>query len=232
MTFNIHSIVRLGKVSSIPQDAVENSWSFISTAASDIALATALDDIDTKLIDFYTGVDGTFGGVNGFLGQSISTAAGAHTITHYDVTGHLSGTPAGSPIRTPTTWTTATIGAGNQADELAACLSFHADYTTDVEFGVGTRPRARDRGRVYLGPLDTNAKSEDATTHEAFVSLAARNAFAAAAVRLGADADPGWAVWSRSNAAMSLVVGGWIDNAFDVQRRRGNKATSRTTFVT
>jgi hypothetical protein len=41
---------------------------------------------------------------------------------------------------------------------------------------------------------------------------------------------PSWSVWSRKNANTKLVTGGFVDNAFDTQRRRGEKASGRQTW--
>ena len=41
-----------------------------------------------------------------------------------------------------------------------------------------------------------------------------------------------WVLWSRANNAMFNVVGGWVDNAFDTIRKRGNAPTARTTWGT
>ena len=51
-----------------------------------------------------------------------------------------------------------------------------------------------------------------------------------AATTLMASIDPTWAVWSRHDALARAVVGGWCDDAWDVQRRRGEVAVVRTTF--
>jgi hypothetical protein len=57
---------------------------------------------------------------------------------------------------------------------------------------------------------------------------------AAAGLQLKTDHGTGgnmrWAVWSRVNHAMYEVTGGFIDNEFDTQRRRGEVSTARSTF--
>jgi hypothetical protein len=40
-----------------------------------------------------------------------------------------------------------------------------------------------------------------------------------------------WVVWSEADQDAGSVFDGWIDNAFDTQRRRGVQASSRTTWV-
>jgi hypothetical protein len=40
-----------------------------------------------------------------------------------------------------------------------------------------------------------------------------------------------WCVWSVADQIAVPVANGWIDNAFDVQRRRGVDYTSRTLWA-
>lgn len=110
--------------------------------------------------------------------------------------------------------------------EVACCLSFQMERAS----GVNMR---RGRGRVFLGPL----------AYVAGVSSSGRpdNAFYGA-VRTGAQAlldasgtDPlyEWAVVSEATgAAIAIPVhDGWIDDAFDTQRRRGIAPQSRVVFT-
>jgi hypothetical protein len=39
-----------------------------------------------------------------------------------------------------------------------------------------------------------------------------------------------WVVRSDTTGATAPVTDGWVDNAFDTQRRRGNRATQRNVF--
>ena len=115
----------------------------------------------------------------------------------------------------------------NLPSEMAVCLTYHTAYLTDPEFGPGgTRPRARDRGRLYLGPL-RDAIRLLATDNEPILDPDWNQAFGAAAARLVADVDTTWVQWSRRNVSTNVVSAGWVDNAFDVQRRRGPDATAR-----
>lgn len=117
--------------------------------------------------------------------------------------------------------------------ECAAVLSYHG------AFGSGIN-KARRRGRVYIGPLNTSAVSAQSgrvlLTAQAILDI--KNA--ANALMAAGDVDKKWATFSPTSVAggMSIadatndVVGGWVDNAVDIQRRRGVKATARQSFGT
>ena len=119
--------------------------------------------------------------------------------------------------------------------EVASCLSFQAA----AEAG---QPAARRRGRIYLGPLGTNTGSQltgstDFRPTQAFIDavLAAAKVMATGtggAARLSiysprsdplGDSGPDLA-W---NDAVTLSM----DNAFDIQRRRGAAPTVKTSLA-
>lgn len=126
-------------------------------------------------------------------------------------------------------------GGGNDLPaELAICLSFHGDYTLIPEHGAGgTRPKARWRNRVFLGPITDFGTTPDGTTSEILISSQCRTDLTKAAGKLQtalAGHGVNWVTWSPTDWAAHPVVGGWVDNAVDVQRRRGIAATAKTTF--
>lgn len=220
-------IVKLPAKSSIPADTVQHSWAFESSVGD----ATHRASIATALQNFYNNVpSGGTVAPGAYLSDTVSRTTSPFVV-FYDVTSSLTGTRHGSPVDE------ITFGAGLPAasgaalpSEMAACLSFHGDYGTDVEFGVGTRPRARDRGRMFFGPLLQLAMDQDATTRRPRLTSAFRTNLTLAMGTLAAIADPFWAVWSRRAIAFKNVTGGWVDDAFDVQRRRGEAPVVRSTF--
>lgn len=113
-------------------------------------------------------------------------------------------------------------GGNPLPSEVAVCLSFQAAQ-------VSGTPQARRRGRIYLGPLgasglDTNGRP----------TSACRSAASAVGASILADSVSNggwsWVVWSPTTGTSSIVTNGWVDNAFDIQRRRGVAPTLRTTF--
>lgn len=118
--------------------------------------------------------------------------------------------------------------------EVAICMSFAADPIS------GVNPQ-RLRGRVFLGPVANNQVVLSAG--QPYITSAARTAIATAGAALlvprGEEPGPkvSWAIYSPTTDATSSiddafndVQSGWVDNAFDTQRRRGPKATERELF--
>lgn len=110
-------------------------------------------------------------------------------------------------------------------EEVALCVSFH-----------GAPPiTARRRGRVYIGPLNINCLDGGGTSTSSnpvrpsglFVTTL-QNCFS---TFLGNDAGDWWVVRSETSGLSTPIVGGWIDNSFDTQRRRGVESSVRTTWV-
>jgi hypothetical protein len=115
--------------------------------------------------------------------------------------------------------------------EVAVCLSFHAAYQSG-------EPKARRRGRIFLGPVAESAAEIVNNVVRPKASWRTAICNAAEAMRVAGDTDKFWAVYSPTadaagdslDDATNDVVGGWVDNAFDIQRSRGQAATARTTF--
>jgi len=105
--------------------------------------------------------------------------------------------------------------------ELSMCVSFQAVKQSGV-------PQARRRGRVYIGPLKASANSAGRPAS----GIASTLATAANALLLSSqgDTDWSWVVYSRTNEAFAEVNDGWVDNEFDIQRRRSFSVTDRETF--
>lgn len=126
--------------------------------------------------------------------------------------------------------------------EVSLCLSFHGDLTADLEVVPqepegpkgDLHPKARKRGRVYLPYASNWSTSVDAggvvrpntTLRETVCAMG--TALKNNAALAGANID--WAVFSKTSGTLVPVVGGWCDDEFDTQRRRGATRTTRTTF--
>lgn len=217
--------------SGLVEDQVVNTFPFLTTA--DPATTAEMDTANGYLADFYNGVGATSGStVANLIGTQLDRGANKAHVRWYNIPiAEMDGSPHGSPVHE----TFFTLGASqggetNLPSEVAIVLSYHSPLT-DLQQELGaTRPAARARGRLYIGPLCTLARTVDATTNKAKVSTVAQNTLSDAAVRLMAHGDPNWAQWSRKNMLFAEVVGGFVDDAFDTQRRRGERATARTSF--
>lgn len=112
-------------------------------------------------------------------------------------------------------------------EEVALCLSYSAALES------GTNP-ARRRGRIYLGPWATSAITATTVTGnysrplgDLIAGIAQGAQELAAANTLGAQ----WVVWSRVDQEANEIVQGYVDNAWDTQRRRGARSSGRTPFT-
>lgn len=110
--------------------------------------------------------------------------------------------------------------------EVSAVASFQANR----EAGV---PQSRRRGRIYLGGLNAawfvpSTSSTPARLEPAMLTRCA-TAFEAFRDQVGATSAR-WAVWSPTDQAASLITNGWMENDPDTQRRRGGKASLRTSW--
>lgn len=209
--------------SGIQRDFVQNSFVFQSVGSDPIDLGV---DAMLSLQTFYTSI-------GPWLSPVLQRVNQVHELLVYDIAGELAA--AGSGIGSPIDGVVFAIPAANTTvglpGEVAVCLSYRAEIAGAPVEGPGgtTRPRSRRTGRVYLGPLCTQALAEappDATRP----APSMRNDFLAAGADLRDNADHFWCVWSRVDNQLRAVQEVWVDNAFDTQRRRGTAPTSRVTL--
>lgn len=215
--------VTLNMTSGLSADAVNNDFVF-QTAN----LTTDIDTIENALDAFYNDNDApAIFSIASRLSSRVSRLAGGLVYDFYDITTFLDGSPHGSPFDTRSSQlldaSSATLSLPSEA---AIVLSFHADLTGVPEEVGATRPRARRRGRVFIGPLNANA-----TTDAGLVEDQIRISVNAAGNFLKDSSGVDWRVWSRMDATTRAVVGGSVDNAFDTQRRRGIDATASSSFT-
>lgn len=106
-------------------------------------------------------------------------------------------------------------------EEVAACLSF--------KVGTGPAPATR-RGRIFLGPLRQSVLDYDENLSPRLHSVAI-GAFVSLGQKIfdnSAAAGFSWSVYSRKLNEALPVGTIWVDHAFDTQRRRGQRATLRS----
>lgn len=200
-------------------------------------------------------IGGFYQTLSQYWGRGVTRTAPSYHIDVYDLTGHLDGSPHGSPVGTFADPTGFTIDAGVAIPaEAAACISYTATgYTAAFEHGpevsiqtrdsaddVGapvthlgkSRPRAHLRGRVFLGPLTSAVLGLDTFQNALLAPTYITAVLAAETSMRSALSAVAWPlqVWSRVDGAVHAVEGGWMDNRIDVQRRRRIKATARTVF--
>lgn len=108
-------------------------------------------------------------------------------------------------------------------EEVALCLSYHGEY-------VSGEPPSRYRGRIYTGPFAAGALDTSDNVSRPAGALVTALAGAGQTLMEASDADCTWAMYSETRGAFSTIVGGWVDNAWDTQRRRGHAPSARTVW--
>lgn len=216
----------LKSVSGLPTDVFVTDMA-VRDPAGTIDPATVALDIAGKWVDFYNNVDDAGHSIVSKLSPAVATNFDVHL---FDVTAHLNGTPHGSPVASHVGALGARAATNPLPEEVAIALSIAGDMTGLVERAGATRPKARHRGRLFLGPWSIAAVAGPVAGHT-YIDIALQHSivFQAAAMRAGLLAqDLDWCVWSRKDAAFRSVVGGFLDNAFDTIRSRGCDANGRT----
>jgi len=203
----IRAQVSFPAASADSEDTVVNNWHFDvtdpETEGNLTPVATALDTFYTSLISYF----------------ATSNVWSNGRIKMYD----YDDPPPRAPLYDQPFVVTGSGSGTWLPRECAICLSFQGDQISGIR-------QARRRGRVYLGPLGSATNN----TTTGMVVTAVTTAIAAAATTLmTADvAASGWAwiVYSPTMGEGAPVTNGWVDNAWDIQRRRGVDADVRTTF--
>jgi len=203
--------VSLQRDTGIPADVVVNTWHF----ESDNDFDTNAESLAARLQSFYSSISGR-------LGAQLS-GDGEVNLYDYD-----------DPKPRVPKWTeaiTVTPNSGVLPAELCICLSMDAAM---VSGGV----KARRRGRIFLGPLSENTMAYSAGQPDVRVAATTITEILDAAETLATDAagTPRLAVYSpqtkatggTDDQAWNDVVRLSVDDAFDIQRRRGTAPLGRT----
>lgn len=206
------------KVGAIPKDRFVNTWHFTGTDSA----ATMAAQAKVLLHAFYAQVpSGAAVAVGAYMAPYLSRAFGDTTFQAYD----LADPEPRVPILTAGEQIAPASGATSSLpNEVAICLSYQAARISGL-------PQARRRGRVYIGPLGNGAAAGGTTvaaTLDPTFNLVLRSA--ALAMRVAGTAGTSWGVRSRVGSVTRVVTDGWVDDAFDTQRRRGLGPSVRNTW--
>lgn len=202
--------VVLQGATNLPEDRFINVWNFDSGATNfethSLLVAAALDN-------FYGSTDmvAAGAGISNLFSQFVLRP---YSYRFYDMT---QAEPRVPYVITKTLKPyPSTSGLRDLPEEVAIVLSLR-----------GAPPvTARRRGRLYIGPLNHLAITDATTTLPVRVDSTVQTALATAADGV-LDAAVGWSIWSPTSSTLVPVVGGFIDNAVDTQRRRGPAASAR-----
>lgn len=107
------------------------------------------------------------------------------------------------------------VGGAASPAEMALCLS----YAAEDDPTTATRRRM---GRIYLGPLSgAQYPRPNATQRDLVLD------FGEALAQVGVAGNTTWVMYSRMDNATPKIESIWVDDAWDVQRRRGLAPTLR-----
>ena len=224
-------VVTMPCVTGLPEDKTENVF---SVGQNGVLGASDLTDAIAAVRDFYiTAHAGQVNAVGKYIGQSVSRAANACTVSLYSSTDLTGATPFGSPTNITAFTMSSVLTSNALPEEVAAVISYRANLT-DVPVEVGdTRPAQRRRGRVYVGPLNDAAGSVVSSLYRPDSQF--RTDLGAAlkgmAQAINATASLYFGVWSKADAEVWEAIAGYVDDAWDTQRRRGVSPTTRTGFT-
>src|SRR4029453_7178488 len=196
--------VRLTTPSSDPSDVFVNVW-YLNDSINN-SLATLADAAQPRFFDFYQALSGYY--------SSFCTGG---ELRFYN----MADPPPRIPEIRPLGWAGGVVPTpGNLPEEVAVALTYHT---------VPPITRRR-RGRLYLGPLSGQVidSSDGAATR---INDTFTNAVAQRAVAFMNDTRGGqWFIYSKADNIGRVVTGGFVDEAFDTQRRRGPDAISRVVW--
>lgn len=257
------AVAVLQPVNGQPKDVVTNSFHF--SADDDVlAVAAASAVIDFYNLQPIAGVGNGSSAPGRYISEEISRALLASALKVYKLPASPGpvGSPIGIIPWTLvaagglTSPNLSSAGA-NLPGEVACCLSMNADLTGLVEVGPvtsglpstesaidqgapathsgKTRPKAHRRGRVYIGPFQTNclATQGPATTVQRPSAFLIQDLLDSANHNLGAGiivrGGTALRVFSVRDWVGHDVTNFTVDDAFDTQRRRGTAPTSKFT---
>jgi hypothetical protein len=201
MTMRLQCIIPA--TSAIPADYATNTWHF--------------DDGGDPLSDFMDELKVFYNSIRPYYPATVAQNSWEFKVYDLDdpeprapvadVFWNLTSAPTGYPL----------------PSECAMVLSYQADKVSGL-------PQARRRGRVYLGPLNTTTLESSTARPAASVVTALAAAGGVLLAASGASGGWKWTTYSTVTGTGFEVLDGWVDNAYDTQRRRGISPTSRTLF--
>ena len=229
----------------VAKDAVK--W---SVAFDDAPALGSMQAWWTDLLDHNYGT----AAVVGYIGQCLDFTAA--TLAIYDLTGHLDGSPHGSPVDSASGFLSGPDSPQNtDGNQLAIVVGFQdsAYDATPTVTGSGEVPtpeqaqdygapathtgelkgKARHSGRLYIGPVAINAVATDGNHNPVLGAPCLADFSAAFGAHMPSGADSHglhWSIWSRRDAVLRHVAQGWVDHCIKTRRSREFVNDSRTTF--
>lgn len=200
-----HAISVMNMTSGIAKDASVNTFSVAVTPPTALNATSVASAWQT----FMRALSGLF---------PSSVATSGHTLRIYD----LADPEPRAPVYSGSWSFAGALSGASAPPELCIVTSFQGERVSGVL-------QSRRRGRMYLGPLDQTVVDVGRISSGDQTTIA--NATKGLVDTINAITDHRFCVWSRTDDAFVEIDNGWIDNAIDVQRRRGLTSTARATWL-
>jgi hypothetical protein len=206
---NVKAQVQIQNVSGLPRDMFVNTFYFSAVTLDEAGKSAMVQAIAR----FYRENASIGSNISSWWGKQVATDG--HRIKLYDMTTQ----PTGPPVHDAPFSRAGTTTEEGLPNEIALCMSFYS-----------VNNAKRNRGRVYLGPFKKSAaeSTEDGDSRPASTLL---TCIKEAGARLRSDMAGAWSVYSKADGAWKTVTNGWVNNAWDVQRRRGARESTRLVFL-
>lgn len=198
--------------SNISRDNISNTFCFFAAKAFGYDWDNALDMVE----DLYcTKAPGSTAALGAYINNTIKRAARLQAYVIED-----------SPPRAPVLEREITLPTQASGTQLPAEVAVTCSFQGTRQSGSS---QARRRGRIFLGPTVALDGDHPITVAPTMINNVCKQ-FEAMKAASDASIDYQWRIWSPTDGSSVLVDNGWVDNAWDTQRRRGPRATSRTVW--
>lgn len=215
----VEAVVKLHRVNGIPADDAINSWHFLTNSSDPLVYGPLIRD---GLVEFY---DDDVPTPAPPLDKVSMMFSGELSLDWTLIIRDADPTPPRPVLFQDTGTFTGPSDLGLPAE--VAIANSYAGTLVDPLFP------GRYRGRIFIGPVNTNTIISDAAGIRR-VNDQAQDVLAQASVRLQAYefvADGfEWGVYSRTGSFFNKTQSGWIDNSFDTIRSRGPRTTARRSW--
>jgi hypothetical protein len=212
-----------GLATGLPEDVIVNTFIFKNQNQAGPLGGNAQERASNAVKAFFIDNAAAEGPFAGAIGNSIMGLMANNVSTWQQKVYDLGLPPGGRPpvVFDLTSQMVPRSQAAKYPSEVAIVLSLQTPI-------IGRR----GKGRVYLGPWTTSVGSDVPGGVGVNESVRKRICAQASRLALGNGQDMEWAVWSTTRSQMARVVGGWVDDDFDTQRRRGLTSSFRTKWGT
>jgi hypothetical protein len=217
---SVHVQIVLPNIDGLAKNEFETSLNFNTTDLD----TTGMSPLITAF--FNTAGTGQTHPIASYIGTQVTRTANQCEIRYYDKTAHLDGTPSGPPYQVDSfTMGAKTPGGPNLPNQCCATLSYY-----DALDAEGTT-RGSNRGRMFIGPLGPSAVDSFTDDNQVLTTqfgtdlvYGFKNLVDGA---LALSTPKTIAVWTRKHAGMVPVIGCWVTDQIDTQRRRAYPKSTR-----